>query len=371
MNIGLVATHSFPIPWKTHTGDVVILDLAAGLSSLGHHVTVYAPAGTVVPEKCQLLEMPCAFGKYPPTPESCELECFKNNAHALRAEDVVHDFSVCKQVAWSLIREGKRNVVGTPLGGTWGHLTRPMNVAVWSEAMRQRGLRGACDYEGTKFSQWMNCNQPKISDAKVVYGGINCKLYDDSNRGLKKENFLLWMNRWHPAKGYMEAIEVARATGREVVMAGEHPDNETYDFQRQCALDALHAAKGMGNVHFEFLPGDPEHHEKKREMYRRASGLLYTVQFHEPFGLSQTEALASWTPVVGTRMGSVPEVVDDGVTGVVTDNSVKALCEGLDRLGTISFSNCRETAVRRFSRVVMARNYLNLYRDVTEGKSWG
>jgi glycosyltransferase involved in cell wall biosynthesis len=371
MKIGIVATHSFPIPWKTHTGDVVILDLAFGLRLLGHQVTVYAPVGTKVPEGCQLLDMPCAFGKYPPPAEQCERECYEKNKKALLSEDIVHDFSVSKQVAWSLVSEGKTNVIGTPLGGTWNNLAKPMNVAVWSEAMRGRGMRGACDYEGTRFKQWMNCGQSKISDAKVVYGGVDCQLYDDPDLGAKKENFILWMNRWHPAKGYEEAIKLALVTGCELVMAGEHPDNETYAFQRECALGALHMAKGASNIHFEFLPGDPDHHERKRQLYRKAKALLYPVQFHEPFGLSQAEALASWTPVIGTRMGSVPEVVEHGRTGIVCNNNIEDLTAGHEQVGKILPRICRESAVQRFSRLVMAKNYLELYKDVVHGKNWG
>lgn len=370
MKIGIVATHSFPIPWKTHTGDVVILDLAAGLAKLGNDVTIYAPNGTKVPEGCRFFPMPCAWGKYPPTAESCEMACYEANKDPLMAEEIVHDFSVSKQIAKMMLWGGK-NTLATVLGGTWRNVVPPMNVAVWSEAMRQRGMRGACDYENTRFSQWMDCGQPAIRDAKVVYGGINCDLYNDVDQGTKKKDFYLWMNRWHPAKGYAMAIEFGLQTGAEVVMAGEHPDNETYEFQRDCANEAVRMAKGASNIHFEFLPGDPRHHTRKRQLYCEAKALLYTVQFHEPFGLSQVEALASYTPVVGTRMGSVPEVIDNGVTGVVCDNDLKSLVEAVELSKNILPSNCRTVAVERFSRMVMAQNYLKLYRDVIEGRSWG
>lgn len=370
MKIGIVATHSFPIPWKTHTGDVVILDLATGLSKLGHEVTVYAPEGTAVPENCRLMLMPCAWGRYPPTAESCELRCFEANEAALMAEDVVHDFSVNKSIGRLLLQEGK-NVIATPLGGTWRSLRPPMNVAVWSNAMRLRGMRGASDYEGTGFKQWADDGQPPIHDARVVYGGINCDLYNDLACGAAKKGFYLWMNRWHPAKGYAMAIEFGLRTGAEVVMAGEDPDNETYEFQRDCAHEAMRLAKGAGNIHFEFLPGDPDHHRRKRQLYCEARALLYTVQFQEPFGLSQVEALASYTPVIGTRMGSVPEVVDNDVTGIVCDNNLDSLVEAADLVKQISPLDCRTVAVQRFSRMVMAQNYLKLYEDVLAGRSWG
>jgi glycosyltransferase involved in cell wall biosynthesis len=370
MKIGIVATHSFPIPWKTHTGDVVILDLATSLMKFGHEVTIYAPEGTAAPSGCRLLPMPCAWGKYPPAAGECEYECYRNHVDELRKEDIVHDFSVSKTIARNRTLAG-RAAISTPLGGTWRDMIRPMNIAVWSEAMRRRGMRGASDYEGTSFNEWNDDGQPPIHDARVVFGGVDCDLYDDPFKGAKKENFLLWMNRWHPAKGYMMAIDVARETGEEVVLSGEHPDNETYSFQANCAREAIAAAKGLSNVHFEFLPGDPEHHAKKREMYRRAKALLYTVQFHEPFGLAQAEALASYTPVIGTRFGSVPEVIEHEVTGFVVDNKVERVADAVSEIEKISPGSCRIEAVARFSRSVMALNYLNLYEEILGGKGWG
>lgn len=373
MKIGIVATHAFPIPTPNHTGDVVILDLATSLSQLGHDVTLYAPAGTQRPHNGRVLSMPCSMGTSAPLPRECEEGCFVMHADALRSEDIVHDFSNDKRIFDILYAEGRRNLIATPLGGNWAFPRNPINMVVWSDQMRGRGLRGAGDYEGSTGPgidpTWINNSQRKISDARVVQGGIDTGFYVPSD--YKKDGFFLWMNRWHPAKGCRMAIDLARATGIELVMAGEHPDREFSTYQRDRALEAQHLAKDLPNVRFEWLPADPDHHAAKREMYRRAKALLYTVQFQEPFGLSQVEALACGTPVIGTRFGSVPEVIEDGVTGYVTDNTVEALWEATKLVGALSPEKCRSEAVRRYDRSVMASNYLGLYQAVLAGDCWG
>ncbi len=90
-----------------------------------------------------------------------------------------------------------------------------------------------------------------IKDAHVVYGGIDTDYYSP---GGDKDEFFLWMNRWQPAKGYHAAIRLARQTGIPLVMAGDRPEDEIFDYQRQCALEAQRLAAGLPNVRFEWLP---------------------------------------------------------------------------------------------------------------------
>jgi glycosyltransferase involved in cell wall biosynthesis len=365
VKIAIVATHTFPLPPPTHTGDVVILDLAVALQAMGHEVTMCAPEGTKAPGR--LLPMPCSFGKYPPSSEACEQQCFNDHAAALRAEDVVHDFSNTKRIAEILASEG-RPTVSTLLGGAWAHPAPPRNICVWSEAMRQRGLRGATDYEGTPTPGMGGSPGRPIKDAHVVHGGIDTDWYTPEGA---KESFFLWVNRWHPAKGYRQAIELARATGIELVMAGEHPDNERFEYQKNCALEAVELAKGLSNVRFQWLPADPDHHTAKRDLYRRARALVYSIRFQEPFGLSQIEALACGTPVIGVGYGSVPEVIEDGKTGLVVEDSIDELATAIKKVDAIDPLYCRTEAIRRFDRKVMARAYCNEYRAVIEGRGWG
>lgn len=368
MKIGIVSTHSHPIPTPTHTGDIVIVDLAEALAELGHEVTLYSPEGTRVPSGGKVLSMPCANGTSTPSPLECEQACFNEHSSSIMEQDVIHDFSITKFIAETLLRSGKTNVVSTPMGGMWEHPHPPVNMVCWSNEMRSRGLRGVSDYDGSPIVGMGPPPTTPINDAHVVYGGIDTSWYTPT---YEKDSFFLWMNRWHKAKGYDVAIELAKATGIELVMSGEHPDREWHDVQRECVAEAQDLASGLPNIRFEWLPADLDHHLAKRDLYRRAKALLYTVQFQEPFGLSQVESLACGTPVIGTRFGSVPEVVEDGLTGYVRSNSIDDLATALPLIDFINPVDCRNQAVKRFDKSVMAKSYLIEYQSVIDGNIWG
>lgn len=369
MRIGIAAMHTFPLPSPRHTGDVVILDLARTLGELGHEVSLFAPEGTSEFPGVRVFPMPCAWGQGTPSPWDCEATCYEKHHDLICNLNVFHDFSATKNMTERLWRKGYQRTLSTLLGGTWLHPRPPFNIVVWTEAMRQRGLRGATDYENTPTPALGGPPQPPIRDARVAHGGIDTARYVPT---YDKRGFFLWMNRWHPAKGYHVAIELARRTGIELVMSGEAPENEASEYQRECALEAQRLASGLPNVRFEWLP-DPEaaHHARKIELYQQARALLYTVQFQEPFGLSQVEAMACGTPVIGINYGSVPEVVTNGKTGLVVADDYDELARAVRDIDEIKPETCREIAVERFDRSVMASRYLALYNEVIQGRGWG
>lgn len=365
LKIGIVATHSFPIPYPNlHTGDIVILNLANSLQEMGHQVTLYAPNGT---NFSNIRPMRASFGKYPPSSEQCEIECFNNHKDSLLDQDIVHDFSVTKCIASSLNNLGYFNTCCTLMGGAWSQSTKPNNLIVWSQSHRDRVLRGATDYEGTPTPDLAGPSQTPVKEAHVVHGGIDTDFYTPT---YEKKNYYLWLGRWHPVRGYKMAIEIAKKTGIELVMAGEHPENEMFDYQKQCALEAISLAKDLPNVKFEWLPKDPYHHTAKRELYRQAKALLYTVQFCEPFGLSQVESLACGTPVIGTNYGSVPEIIKENIAGYVCKNDINDFISKLDNLKNIDPIGCRKYAVDYFDRRVMATSYLKKYQEILNGNGW-
>jgi glycosyltransferase involved in cell wall biosynthesis len=120
-------------------------------------------------------------------------------------------------------------------------------------------------------------------------------------------------------------------------------------------------------IHFVGEVGDTE----KAALLGEALALLNPIDWEEPFGLAMAEALACGTPVLATRRGSVPELIDDGVTGFVGDED--ALVAAVSRVGTLDRAACRESAVRRFSVVAMADGYeaayARLLREERDGQS--
>ena len=92
-----------------------------------------------------------------------------------------------------------------------------------------------------------------------------------------------------------------------------------------------------------------------------ARALLHLINFDEPFGLSVVEALACGTPVIASNRGSMPELIDHGVTGFLVD-SVDAAVDAIGRIGEIDRAACRAAVSARFAVDRMADRYLDLYR---------
>ena len=185
-----------------------------------------------------------------------------------------------------------------------------------------------------------------------------------------KKIFFLWLGRWHEVRGYRMIIDIAKKTGINLIMAGEHPDRERFDHQKQCAYEAIDLASGVPNIKFEWLPPDPHHHIVKRELYRQAKAFINTVQFQEPFGIQQPEVLACGTPVIGTRFGALPEVITNGITGYICDNNIESFATAINMIDKINPKDCREHAVMRFDRHIMAKSYLAEYEFIMSGLSW-
>jgi glycosyltransferase involved in cell wall biosynthesis len=102
---------------------------------------------------------------------------------------------------------------------------------------------------------------------------------------------------------------------------------------------------------------------ERNELLGNALAFVFPIEWPEPFGLVMIEAMASGTPVIAWRRGSVPEVVDHGVTGYVVDDVEQAVA-AVHRVKELSRAVCRQTFERRFDAARMAGDYVELYRRV-------
>jgi glycosyltransferase involved in cell wall biosynthesis len=102
---------------------------------------------------------------------------------------------------------------------------------------------------------------------------------------------------------------------------------------------------------------------EKQQFLGDALGLLFPIDWPEPFGLVMVEALACGTPVLALRRGSVPEIIEDGVTGLVVDGVDQAMAAA-PRLRDLSRAACRASFERRFTAPRMATDYVRLYQKV-------
>jgi glycosyltransferase involved in cell wall biosynthesis len=106
-------------------------------------------------------------------------------------------------------------------------------------------------------------------------------------------------------------------------------------------------------------------HDEKSDFLGNAAAFLFPIQWPEPFGIVMIEALACGTPVIAFRRGSVPEVLEDGVTGFIVDDA-KGAVDALQCLGKIKRQACRKHFERHFSDERMAAQYLTIYERLIQ-----
>jgi glycosyltransferase involved in cell wall biosynthesis len=193
---------------------------------------------------------------------------------------------------------------------------------------------------------------PEISWETTIYHGLPTDLYtlDDA-----PGDYLAFVGRASPEKRLDLAIEIARRAGMplKVAMKIDRNDRPYYEEVIKPLL------RGPG-VELVGEIGDDE----KQAFLGGARALLFPIDWPEPFGLVMIEAMACGTPVIAFRRGSVPEVIDDGVTGFVCDDVEQAV-HAVERLSTLSRDACRHTFERRFTAGRMAEDYVRAYRQLT------
>ena len=188
---------------------------------------------------------------------------------------------------------------------------------------------------------------PDLNYATTIHHGIRLEDFPFDPHGNED---LLFFGRIHPDKGAAEAIAAARRAGRRLVIAGIVQDQDYYNKQVAPALDdrsVIYRGPVGGAVRTKALSS--------------ARALLHLVNFDEPFGLSVVEALACGTPVIASNRGSMPELIDHGVTGFLVD-SVDEAMDAIGRIGEIDRAACRAAVSARFTADRMADRYLELYR---------
>ena len=191
--------------------------------------------------------------------------------------------------------------------------------------------------------------QPDLRYAATIHHGI--PLADFPFDPLGGED-LLFFGRIHPDKGAAEAIAAADRSARRLIMAGIVQDQKYYNEQIVPALDERSVI---------FL--GPVGGAARAKTLGSACALLHLINFDEPFGLSVVEALACGTPVIAGNRGSMPELIDDGVTGFLVDSLDEAV-DAIARIDEIDRSACRAAVSARFTIDLMADSYLRLYRSI-------
>lgn len=201
---------------------------------------------------------------------------------------------------------------------------------------------------------------PCANWAATVYHGIQLERYAFRPR---PGTYLAFLGRIAPEKGVDTAIRIAKEAGLPLKIAAREPLPFRQDPNVRTDWDYYEAEvkpllRGPG-VEFVGEIGDRE----KDDFLGNAAALLFPINWPEPFGLVMAEALACGTPVLALRHGSVPEIIEHGVTGFI-GTTERDLVRAVAHLGDIRRIRCRLAAEQRFSAVQMATGYERVYASL-------
>jgi len=218
-------------------------------------------------------------------------------------------------------------------------LRRYPRMPLVSVSMSQREPLAALDLN------WAGC----------VYNGVPLENYRFQPRA---GEYLAFLGRIAPEKRPDWAAEIARRAGMPLKVAAKiDPVDEAY---WHTEIEPIFRAGGV-----EFVGEVDE--QGKAELLGGAAALLFPIDWPEPFGLVMAEALACGTPVIAMRRGSVPEVLQDGVSGFLCD-TVDQMVAAVSRLGELSRHECRRQSLR-FGAEAMAKGYLDVYTGLLAGRA--
>ena len=197
---------------------------------------------------------------------------------------------------------------------------------------------------------------PRANWQGTVYHGLPVDLYDCRE---KAGEYLAFVGRISPEKRLDRAIEIAARFGMRLLIAAK-TDAADRDYMEQVIRPML------GNSSAEFI-GEIGESEKK-QFLANAYALLFPIDWPEPFGLVIIEAMACGTPIIAYRCGSVPELIQEGVTGYIVDDIDGAL-QALAGVPAFDRRRCRRVFEERFTASRMAEDYLNVYRRVIKASA--
>jgi glycosyltransferase involved in cell wall biosynthesis len=184
----------------------------------------------------------------------------------------------------------------------------------------------------------------------TVHHGLPINLHKPPAR--PSGDYLAFLGRISPEKGPETAIKIATRAGIPLKIAAKVDNADKEYFCK--VIEPL-----LANPLVEFIGEITD--AEKAEFLGNAKALLFPIDWPEPFGLVMIEAMAAGTPVIATPCGSVSEVLDEGVTGVIV-RSIEEAVAAVDAVGKFDRAQIRKVFEKRFSAEVMARKYLKLYR---------
>jgi glycosyltransferase involved in cell wall biosynthesis len=342
VKIALLAPFEEPVPPEKYGGtERVVHSLAEGLVGLGHDVTLFASGDSHTSARL----VPCVkhslrryIGSRPRTWSFMQWQGFHRMMHHLQSEafDVVHNH------------------------GDWPFLIAnaftkaPFVTTIHNPKQYKLGFKMVYKrYQYVSISDAQRKYMPDLNYVATVHHGIDLSLFEYNE---KPDDYLAFLGRVVPDKGLREAIQIAKATKQKLIIAAKL-DAKLQPYFRK------NIKPHIDNKQIVFI-GEVAH-EAKVELLENAKALLSPIQWDEPFGLSNIEAMACGTPVIAIGRGSLPEIVVDGETGYLC-KTTKQMAARVADINKIKRQDCRRRVEQHFSASCMAQKYVAVYQKIID-----
>jgi glycosyltransferase involved in cell wall biosynthesis len=345
MRIALISTPFLPTPPPLYGGtELVVHELATGLVRRGHDVELFATGDSHTSARLRCLY---AEAQWPPEMliDLTHVSWAMQQVLECGSFDLVHAHSAVALACG-------RFAAGVPLVYTLHHERDEQLSAFY---------RAYPDVHYVAISEDQRRREDLLPDVEVIHHGLDPAKYLCT--GQAAGDYVCFVGRLARVKGPHTAIDAAREAGVPIRVAGEvHPPDRTW------AASALAERLVQPHVSFVGLVGGLE----KARLLGNARALLAPLEWNEPFGLILIEAMLSGCPVVAFPRGSVPELVDEGVTGFIAD-SVERMANlirpggPVDRIDRV---RCRARAIERFGADRMVDEHLALYERIRARRGW-
>ena len=326
-----------PIAWRTpprHYGpwENVASLLSEGLVELGHDVTLFATADS---QTSGTLHAVCPRGYeedrslIPKVWECLHISELFEHADAY---DMIHNHFDFLPLTYT-------GLTTTPVVTTSHGFSSPGILPVYKK------------YNGKAFYVSISDadRSPDLDYIKTIHHGIDIKQFDFQP---EPDDYLLFFGRIHHDKGAGEALEIARACNKKLILAGIIQDQAYYDqyVAPHIDNDKVIYVGSVGPV-------------QRNQLLGKAYALLHPINFDEPFGLSIIESMACGTPAIAFDRGSMPELIENGKSGFLVHNVDEAI-ETVAHIKEIDRATCRRHVERHFTVDRMINEYIKVYEMI-------
>ena len=353
MKIALLAPFEEAVPPKKYGGtERVVYNLAQELIALGHDVTLFASADSKIKNVRLIPGVPKAIrmlrsAQNPHTRTALNSEGLANVLPTLQNErfDIVHN-----HIGWPafLFKDFIKSPIITTLHGNLAQEDSALKRYYDNERYMYNKYK---DMPYVSISNAQRRNEPQLNYIATVYNGIQVETVRYNKT---PKDYLMFLGRIHPHKGPEYAIEIAKKTKQKLIIAAKIDPAER-DYFKQVIKPHIDGKQIV------FIAEPPD--RTKFALLQGARAIISPIQWDEPFGLVNIEALASGTPVITIKRGSTAEIIINGKVGYLCKD-VKEMARRVKDIDKISRLACRRHVEENFSAKKMAEEYLVAYKKV-------